>query len=86
MAKNLKEQVAELERSLMLDALQRARGIQSRAAGLLGISDRVFRYKLKKHNIKMKTKLLDRDIIVEIHVPSINQDLKDPPKVKNDIP
>ena len=86
MAKNLKEQVAELERSLMLDALQRARGIQSRAAVLLGISDRVFRYKLKKHNIKMKTKLSDRDIIVEIHVPSINQDLKNPPKIKSDIP
>lgn len=86
MAKNLKEQVADLERSLILDALQKAHGVQVQAAKLLGISERVFRYKLKKLNLQLHTKLSGRDIIVEIHVPPINQDVKDRTRNKNGNP
>jgi two-component system response regulator PilR (NtrC family) len=40
--------VADYERGLMLDALQRAKGVKKRAAALLGISFRSFRYRLEK--------------------------------------
>lgn len=40
--------VANYERGLLLDALQRAGGIKKRAANLLGISFRSFRYRLEK--------------------------------------
>jgi two-component system response regulator PilR (NtrC family) len=40
--------VADYERGLMLDALRRAKGVKKRAAALLGISFRSFRYRLEK--------------------------------------
>ncbi len=40
-----------VERRLIRDALTRAGGIQTRAAELLGISERVLRYKLKKYGL-----------------------------------
>ena len=40
--------VEEIERQMIQDALVRAGGVQTRAAELLGISERVLRYKLKK--------------------------------------
>ena len=43
--------VEELERRLIRDALEQAAGVQTRAAELLGISERVLRYKLKKHSL-----------------------------------
>jgi two-component system NtrC family response regulator len=45
------ERVTEFERALIVDALERAGGIQTRAAALLGMSERHLRYKLKKHDI-----------------------------------
>ena len=40
--------LAEYERGLLRDALQRANGVKKRAAALLGISFRSFRYRLEK--------------------------------------
>jgi len=43
--------VAEFERALIVDALARAGGVQTRAAALLGMSERHLRYKLKKYDL-----------------------------------
>ena len=40
-----------LERRMIRDALSRAGGVQTRAAELLGISERVLRYKLRKYGL-----------------------------------
>jgi two-component system NtrC family response regulator len=46
------EKVEAFERSLILDALREAGQVQTRAAELLGISERHLRYKLKKYGMK----------------------------------
>ncbi|MDA8326511.1 MAG: hypothetical protein M0033_09880 [Nitrospiraceae bacterium] len=48
----LKEKVEELERSEILLALQEARWVKSRAAIMLGLSERMFNYRLKKYGIR----------------------------------
>jgi DNA-binding NtrC family response regulator len=48
----LDEIVEELERKLISEALEQSFGNQSKAAGLLGISERNLRYKLKKYGMK----------------------------------
>ena len=45
------ERVGEFERALIVEALGRAGGVQTRAAALLGMSERHLRYKLKKYGI-----------------------------------
>ncbi|MBP1635436.1 MAG: two component transcriptional regulator, Fis family [Acidobacteria bacterium] len=45
------ERVAEFERSLIVEALERAGGVQTRAARELGMSERHLRYKLKKYKL-----------------------------------
>jgi two-component system NtrC family response regulator len=45
------DRVSEFERALIVDALARSGGVQTRAAALLGMSERHLRYKLKKHGI-----------------------------------
>jgi len=45
------QRVTEFERALIVDALERAGGVQTRAADLLGMSERHLRYKLKKYNL-----------------------------------
>jgi len=40
-----------IERDAILQALEKARGVQTRAAKLLGISERVLRYKMGKHGL-----------------------------------
>lgn len=40
-----------LERRMIREAMARAGGVQTRAAELLGISERVLRYKLKKYGL-----------------------------------
>lgn len=67
--KGLKEEVEELERRMILAALERNRGIQARAAKELKISERVVRYKIKKYHLQSKTKMSDQDIIVEQLIP-----------------
>jgi transcriptional regulator with PAS, ATPase and Fis domain len=45
---NLKDRLEAVEREMILSALERYDGIQTRAAESLGISERVLRYKIKK--------------------------------------
>jgi DNA-binding NtrC family response regulator len=45
------DRVSEFERALIVDALARASGVQTRAAAILGMSERHLRYKLKKYGI-----------------------------------
>jgi transcriptional regulator with GAF, ATPase, and Fis domain len=45
------ERVAQFERGLIVEALDRAGGVQTRAARLLGMSERHLRYKLRKHGL-----------------------------------
>jgi two-component system response regulator AtoC len=48
---NLEETLANIERQLVIDALERADGVQRHAAKLLGITERVLWYKVKKLGI-----------------------------------
>ncbi|MDX9822566.1 MAG: sigma-54 dependent transcriptional regulator [Syntrophales bacterium] len=48
----LRGSVEDLERKLIADAMARAGDHQTRAAEILGISERMLRYKLKKYNLK----------------------------------
>ncbi|MFZ1057708.1 MAG: helix-turn-helix domain-containing protein, partial [Candidatus Rokuibacteriota bacterium] len=43
--------VEGLERRMIREALARADGVQTRAAEILGVSERVLRYKLKKYGL-----------------------------------
>ncbi len=45
---HLEQLLADYERSLLREALQRTGGVKKRAAALLGISFRSFRYRLEK--------------------------------------
>jgi two-component system response regulator PilR (NtrC family) len=49
---NLKGALAEWEKRLLQEALEKAGGVQKRAARLLGLSLDAFRYRLKKHGIE----------------------------------
>lgn len=48
----MSEVVHAVERQMILRALERHGGIQTRAAAELGISERVLRYKLHKHGLR----------------------------------
>jgi two-component system response regulator PilR (NtrC family) len=49
---DLEQHVQEIEREYLSEALRRANGVKSRAAELLGMSFRQFRYLSKKYNLK----------------------------------
>ena len=49
--KSLPESLEEIEKDLIIKALNQHQGIQTRAAESLGISERVLRYKIKKYKI-----------------------------------
>jgi two-component system response regulator PilR (NtrC family) len=49
---DLEEHVKQIERGYIAQALQRAGGVQVRAAELLGMSFRSFRYYVKKYNLR----------------------------------
>jgi two-component system response regulator PilR (NtrC family) len=49
---DLEAHVKEIERGYIAEALKRADGVQVRAAELLGMSFRSFRYYVKKYNLK----------------------------------
>ncbi|MCC7261139.1 MAG: sigma-54-dependent Fis family transcriptional regulator [Candidatus Latescibacteria bacterium] len=53
-AHTLSAQVEQLERQAIAAALDQAGGVQSRAAALLGLTERNLRYKLKKYGIKSR--------------------------------
>ena len=44
----------EIEKKLLLQALSKSNGNQTRAAGLLGISRSALRYRMEKHKIPFK--------------------------------
>lgn len=48
----LSERLSALEREMIIAALDRADGVQTRASEELGISERVLRYKMRKHKIR----------------------------------
>jgi len=48
----LKESIEELEKQMILKALEEADNHQTKAAGILGISERMLRYKMKKYGLK----------------------------------
>ena len=50
--KKMPEQVVELEYALLKKALRQTNGVQRQAAKLLGITDRMLRYKMMKYNIR----------------------------------
>ncbi|HPG39190.1 MAG TPA: sigma-54 dependent transcriptional regulator [bacterium] len=49
---SFQERVSAFEKTLILEALQKSNGVQTRAAESLGMTERHLRYKLKKYNIK----------------------------------
>jgi len=51
--KSLPDALEEIERDLIVKALHQHQGIQTKAAESLGISERVLRYKMKKHAIHL---------------------------------
>ena len=69
MGKGLKQRVEVLERRLIVAALKKTDGVQARAAKVLGISERVLRYKIRKYSLEAPTKLSNRDRIVEHSIP-----------------
>ncbi len=48
----LKDSIEELEKQMILKALEESEHHQTRAAGILGISERMLRYKMKKYGLK----------------------------------
>jgi len=50
--KGLVESLEEIEKDVILKALQQHQGVQTKAAESLGISERVLRYKMKKYTIR----------------------------------
>jgi two-component system NtrC family response regulator len=51
---SLPEVLHAIERQMLCRALERHSGVQTRAAAELGISERVLRYKLRKHHLHME--------------------------------
>lgn len=58
---NLDEVLGEIERRLLVQALDRAGGVRKNAAALLGISFRSIRYRLQKHALDVGEDLPDTD-------------------------
>ena len=56
---NLEEVIARIEQALLKDALAKADGVQTRAAQLLGINFRSFRYRARKYGLDRQVR--DRD-------------------------
>ena len=48
----LTERMEAVEREMLVSALEKCSWVQTQAADLLGISERVLRYKMKKYDIK----------------------------------
>ncbi|MCD6319284.1 MAG: hypothetical protein J7M03_01245, partial [Candidatus Desulfofervidaceae bacterium] len=52
--KNLDEIIEGIEKRLIIDALRKTHGVQTRAAEILGISERSLWHRVKKYGIKAK--------------------------------
>lgn len=55
--KNMKETVETIERNMILDALISSEWVQTKAASILGLSERMLRYKIKKYAIVRNTRI-----------------------------
>ena len=51
----LKATIANVERRLIIDALESSGWVQARAAKILGTTQRILGYKIKKYGIEVKT-------------------------------
>lgn len=51
----LRDTIADVEKRLIIDALKSAGWVQARAAKILGITQRILGYKIKKYGIRVKT-------------------------------
>ena len=49
---SLQQRLDALEKDMVLSALEKSDGVQTKASRLLGISERVLRYKMKRHRIR----------------------------------
>ncbi len=58
---NLTAAVEALERRMIREALARSDGVQTRAAELLGMSERALRYKLTKYGFREEASAPDSD-------------------------
>ncbi len=56
---DLEEYIEKIEKELITTALNRTNGVLNKAASLLNLSFRSFRYRLQKHNIKNLRQELD---------------------------
>ena len=54
--KNMKETVETIERNMILDALISSEWVQTKASSILGLSERMLRYKIKKYKIVKTTR------------------------------
>jgi two-component system response regulator PilR (NtrC family) len=52
---DLERVIADIEQALLRDALRKADGVQTRAAQLLGINFRSFRYRARKYGLDRQT-------------------------------
>ena len=50
----LKEKITELEREAIVSALKESDGVMARAARMLGITERIIGYKIKKLGISIR--------------------------------
>ncbi|MDA8172351.1 MAG: helix-turn-helix domain-containing protein [Nitrospiraceae bacterium] len=55
----LREKVEELERSEILTALRQTRWCKAKAARMLGLSERMFSYRLKKYGISIRKEIME---------------------------
>ncbi len=52
---SLDDQLTEIEKAMIIDALRRSKGVQVQAAKILGIKERSLWHRIKKHNIDAKS-------------------------------
>ena len=66
---NLDDVLGEVERRLILQALERSGGVRTQAAKLLGVTLRSLRYRLQKHAIgDASDEASDSEAALESHV------------------
>jgi two-component system response regulator PilR (NtrC family) len=58
---NLEQVIADIEQALLKDALEKADGVQTRAAQLLGINFRSFRYRARKYGLDRQVRDRNHD-------------------------
>ncbi len=56
---SLKDKVKEIEKEEILNALKECNWVMSRAARMLGITERMIGYKIKKYHIKKEVKYIE---------------------------